>query len=204
MNELLSETEFAAYLDSHSLSYERDYHVGPGNFDFRINGHTEPIYCDVKEIRDSDVDSIVGIDADLHLRSDIRKLRNKYKGKRLDGPVVLVTMNFSSNYFTGLTIARALMGNVGIMFDRRSLKSTKPLHHLPRGNAVFTKNQNTSISGVFVYDRANSKHVYFQNPYADTQMSKGLCTGLKVIRLSKNMAGQELIDLGNLMFWNIF
>jgi hypothetical protein len=106
--------------------------VGPGNFDFRINGHTEPIYCDVKEIRDSDVDSIVGIDADLHLRSDIRKLRNKYKGKRLDGPVVLVTMNFSSNYFTGLTIARALMGNVGIMFDRRSLRSTEPCTPPPK------------------------------------------------------------------------
>ena len=95
------------------------------------------------------------------------------------------------------------MGNVGIMFDRRSLKSTKPVHHLPRGNAVFTKNQNTSVSGVFVYDRANSKHVYFQNPHANTQMSKDVCTGLKVIRLSKDMAGQELIDLGNLMFWNI-
>jgi hypothetical protein len=161
------------------------------------------IYCDVKEIRDSDVGSLGHIDAYLHLRGDIRKLRNKYKRKKLDGPAVLITMNCSSNYFTGLTVARALVGDIGITFDRKSLKATQPLHHVQRGNAVFTRNQNTSISGVFVFDRAGCRHAYFENPYTDIPLPKTIFPGLTIVTLSRSIVGQELVDLGNLMFWNV-
>ncbi len=199
-----SEKEFASYLDDQRLVYEWDYHVGPGDFDFRIESRCGPIYCDVKEIRDSDIEPVEGIDAHFHLRSDIRKLRNKYKGKRLDGPVVLVTMNFSSNYFTGLTLARALLGDIGITFDRSTLKATEPLHHIRKGNAAFTKTQNTSVSGVFVFDRASGRHVFFENPYAGVPMPKDVFHGLRFITLSKNAVGHELVNLGNMMFWNVF
>src|SRR5437899_4287827 len=55
-SDLASEKGFASYLDTQCLIYERDYHVGPGDFDFRIESHCGPIYCDVKEIRDSDIE----------------------------------------------------------------------------------------------------------------------------------------------------
>jgi len=197
-----SEKAFATYLEDQRLLCVRDYHVGPGNFDFRVETHCEPIYCDVKEIHDSDIESVKGIDAHLHLRGDIRKLRNKYKGKKLDVPVVLVAMNFSSNYFTGLTVARALMGDVGITFDRSRPKAGKPLHHIPNGDAAFTKNQNTSISGVFVFDRAHGEHCFFENPNAKPRMPRDLFHNLRFITLSRSTVGQELIDLGKIWFWN--
>ncbi len=203
MTEMESEKVFTSYLEKQNLTYKRDYHVGPGNFDFRVDNHCGAIYCDVKEIQDSDFESVEGIDAHLHLRGDIRKLRNKYKGKRLDGPVVLIAMNYSSNYFTGLTVARALMGDVGINFDRNTLKVGKSLHHIPNGNAAFTRNQNTSISGVFVFDRANGNHCFFKNTYALNQMPKDVFHNLKFIDLSRSIVGQELINLGDIMFWNV-
>jgi len=202
MKEVDSEKEFATYLEDQRLQYKRDYYVGPGNFDFRVETHCGPMFCDVKEIHDSDIESVGGIDAHLHLRGDIRKLRKKYKGKKLDGAVVLVAMNYSSNYFTGLTVARALLGDVGITFDRNTLKAGKPLHHIQKGNAVFTRNQNTSISGVFVFDRAHGKHCFFENPNAQNRMPRDLFHNLKFITISRSTVGQELIDLGNAMFWN--
>src|SRR4029453_9674511 len=99
MTEPASEKEFASYLDAQGFLYKRDYYAGPGNFDFRIESHCGPLYCDVKEIRDSDrvlLEEYGQISSHLLLRKDIGKLRGKYKGKKLDGPVVL-TMNFSSN-----------------------------------------------------------------------------------------------------------
>lgn len=198
-----SEKEFECYLEKQSLVFERNYFVGPGNFDFYLDCHCGAIYCDVKEIQDSDFESEEGIDAHLHLRGDIHKLRNKYKRKKLDGPVVLVAINYSLNYFTGLTVARALMGDVGETFDRITFKKVKHLHHIPQGNAAFTRNQNTSISGVFVFDRVNRKHCFFENPYAVNPMPRDVFHNLRFIALSRSIVGQELIDLGNIMFWNV-
>jgi len=204
MTELASEKEFASYLDTQCLIYKRDYHVGPGDFDFRIESHCGPIYCDVKEIRDSDLESPGEITAYLPLRGDIRKLRNKYKGKTLDGPVVLVTMNFSSNFFTGFTVARALLGDIGTILQRERPKVTNPLRHLPQGNAVFTRKQNTSVAGVFVFDRVSRGHIFFENPYAVAQMPKEVFHGLRFITLSREAVDDELVNLGAIMFWNVF
>jgi hypothetical protein len=165
MSGMESEKDFANYLEDQGFLYERDYYISPGDFDFCVETRRGRLYCDVKEIQDSDIESVAGIEAHLHLRGDIRKLRNKYKGKKLNVPVVLVAMNYSSNYFTGLTVAWALLGDIGITLDRNTLKAAKPLHHIQRGNAVFTRTQNTSISGVFVFDRVNGRHCFFDNPW---------------------------------------
>jgi len=202
MQELISETEFSRYLEDQDLAYTRDYKVGPGNLDFRIEGHSGPIYCDVKEIHDSDIQSPVDeIDAYLHLRGDIRKLRRKYKGKKLNSPVILAAMNFSSRFFTGLTVDRALMGDTEITVDRRTRQVIHPLHHTK--NAVFTKHQNTSISGVLIFDRANGRHCFFENPYTKIPLLHTIFKGLRFIPLRKDAMGQELLDLGELTFWNV-
>jgi hypothetical protein len=207
MTEPVSEKEFASYLDTQGLIYKREYHVGPGNFDFRIESHCGPLYCDVKEIRDSDRESLEEagpISAHLLLRADIRKLRNKYKGKKLDGPVVLVTMNFSSNFFTGYTVASALLGDIGVILYRTEPRGTTPLHHLPRGKAVFTRKQNTSVAGVFAFDRVSKGHVFFRNPYADPQMPDDVFPGLRFISLSREAMNDELVNLSDMMFWPVF
>jgi hypothetical protein len=202
MTEPASEMEFAGYLDTQGLIYKRDYHVGPGDFDFRIESHCGPIYCDVKEIRDADSESFGEIRAYLPLRGDIRKLRNKYKGKRLDGPVVLITMNCSSQFFTAYTVARALLGDIGVILHREGPQATTSLHHLPQGNAVFTQEQNTSVAGVFVFDIASGGHVFFENPYAAPRMPKDVFQGLRFITLSKEAVNDKLANLGEIWFWN--
>src|SRR5215510_3123659 len=78
---IASEKAFASYLDTQGLLYKRDYHVSPGDFDFRIESHYGPIYCDVKEIRDADSEWSEEIRAHFPLRDDIRRLRKKYKDK---------------------------------------------------------------------------------------------------------------------------
>lgn len=202
MEGLISETEFIRYLEDQRLPYTRDYKVGPGEFDFRIEGHSGPIYCDVKEIRDSDIESLGEVDAHFHLRGDIRKLRSKYRGKSLNSPVILVSMNFLSNCFTGLTVAKALMGDTEVRLDRCTLQVIRPLHHSK--NAVFTKHHNTSISGIFVFDRVNRSHCFFENPY-NTKISllKTTFRGLRFIPLHRGAMGQELIDLGEFWFPNV-
>jgi hypothetical protein len=202
MTELASEKAFASYLDTQGLLYKRDYHVGPGDFDFRIESHCGPIYCDVKEIRDADSEWSEEIRAHLPLRDDIRRLRKKYKGKTLDGPVVLVTMNCSSRFFTAYTVARALLGDIGVIIQSESPRGTTPLHHLPQGDAVFTRKQNTSVAGVFVFDIASGGHVFFENPYAVAQMSKDVFHGLRFIPLSREAVNAELAKLGEILFWN--
>jgi hypothetical protein len=141
MTEMESEKEFASYLDDQGLVYEPDYHIGPGDFDFCIDTGCGRIYCDVKEIQDSNIQSVEGIDAHLHLRGDIRKLRNKYKGKKVDVPVVLVAMNYSSNYFTGLTVGRALMGNVGLHFRETDPEGRETFTPYPKGQRCIHNNK---------------------------------------------------------------
>ena len=207
MTEPVSEKEFARYLDTQGLLYKREYYVGPGNFDFRIESHYGPLYCDVKEICDSDrlsLEEAGPISAHIQLRDDIRRLRGKYKGKKLDGPVALVTMNFSSNFFTGFTIASALLGDIGVILYRTEPMGTTPLHHFPRGKAVFTRAQNTSVAGVFVFDRVSRGHVFFRNPYADPQMPSDVFPGLRFISLSREAINDELVNLGDIMFWPVF
>src|SRR2546425_13366833 len=81
------ETLFEEWLRQHCIKYQRHHEVRPGNVDFFAHFGTSKVYCDVKEVRDSTKPSVSGIDADGHIRSDIRKLRAKFKA-RPDLPVL--------------------------------------------------------------------------------------------------------------------
>lgn len=113
------ETMFAEWLDQCCIRYERNYVVTSGNVDFLIKFSTSHVYCDVKEVRASPGMPDSTIDADGHIRSDIRKLRAKFDF-RPTLPVLLATINFCPKFFTGLTVARAMLGEIGVLFDRHT------------------------------------------------------------------------------------
>lgn len=198
MDAEVSEGLFASYLDAHGMDYERHFRVsGEKNVDFKIAA-SDVVLCDVKEVHDSRMGSPGIIDAYTHIREDINDLRKKFKKKKPTNPVVLVTMNFSSNFFTALTVARAILGDIGAEFDSQSRGEA---HHLPRGNASFTKTTNTSISGVLVYDCATGNHTYFSNPFAKFKIPSNYFPSIKEIEIKRNAGEQELVRLSGFMFW---
>ena len=203
MNAEHSEQIFADYLTTHGMCYQREYPVNGANVDFCIEMANSRVLCDVKEVRESKEERIAEIDAHYHIRGDIRKLRAKFGKNRPSVPVFLVTMNFSSNFFTGLTIARALLGDIGINFDRLTSTVTSPLHHLPRGNAALTEASNRSISAVLVFDCATRcQHYLFINPFADKPIPEDFFpTSVRRVKLRRDMTQEELLQLSNFMFW---
>ena len=199
MDSIISEKIFESYLKSKSMIFERNFRVfGEKNVDFKINQPEGTVLCDVKEVRDSRVGSMGNIDAYTHIREDIKDLRKKFGRKKPTFPVVLVTMNFSNKFFTGLTVACAMLGDIGAEF---SVKGRGEIHHLPRGNASMTKTTNTSISGVLVYDCASEKHVYFSNEFANIKLPDGYFPGITEVNLTRNSREQELKLLSKFMFW---
>lgn len=203
----LSEGFFAKYLYSIGVKYDRHFVVkGNKNVDFMIKG--DPcIFCDVKEVKDSGYreanDSECKLknrknkrlDAYHHIRDDVSKLRKKFgKNAGIYKPVMLVTMNFSGNFFTGFTVARALLGDVGFGFD------DKKMNYLPAGNAAMTKNQNTLISGIFLFDCSNvGKHYLFHNPYAKNRLPSGIFIDTEEIFLNRD--SEDFVRLQEIMFW---
>lgn len=203
MNADDSEELFRSYLKDSRLSFRENYKLQKGDIDFCVSSDGVDVLCEVKEVRNSTIESIEGVDAQKHIRSDIRKLRAKFGEVRPEYPVLLVTMNYSTNYFTGLTVARALLGEVGVEFDRNTKQITKPLHHLPKGNATLTHSYNRSISGVFVFDRSGSRHCMFLSPFADNLPPLKYFPGVRVINLDRESTGNNLMELGNMIFWNV-
>ena len=197
-----SEKLFADYLSEQGFEYDRNYSVANGDVDFRIERGSLIVLCDVKEVRDSKKDPCGKLDAGGHIRSDIRKLREKFKKGRPDQPVILVTMNFSTNFFTGLTVATALLGDIGIDFDKNTFPFTSPLHHLPKGTAVLTETHNCSISGVLVFDIESCKHYLFRSPFTDHPVPSQFFPEVQALDLSRETQGGELSGLSNIMFWN--
>jgi hypothetical protein len=195
-----SEGLFSAWLDQHQISYERHYDVGPGNVDFLIQSTTPHIYCDVKEVQDSRRESGWDIDAYHHVRDDIRKLRKKFR-KQPDLPLILVTMNFSARFFTGFTLATALLGDAGVLLDRPSLQVTKAVHYLPRGNAVLTRKHNRSITGVLVFTGLGARHTLYVNPFYEPFGGEAWFPDTDVVRL--NPEGEDLLALSDHWFWPI-
>ena len=196
------EALFAEWLDEHCISYERDYEVTPGNVDFLIKLPKVQVLCDVKEVHASSDASGSVIDADGHIRSDIRKLRAKFRSRPVSS-VLLVTMNFSPDFFTGLTVSRALVGEVGVVFDRQTAEITKPTHHLPQGNASLTTNQNRSISGVLVWNGRRRRHVIFLSPFAEHPLDGSLFPNTDVVTLDRDASPSAIRALSDRMFWPI-
>lgn len=202
MNNEGSEKVFADYLDRYGISYKRAYPVGGGDIDFLIEARGSKVFCDVKEVREPKEDSHGKVEADVHIKSDLRKLRSKFKKGRPEFPLLLVTMNYSTRFFTGFTISKAIFGQIGVKFNRSTRSIESPLHHLPKGNATLTQNQLRSISAVFVYDRTGNQHSIFLNPFADHPVPKDLFPEVRVIKLDPKASEEELINLRKIVFWN--
>ena len=194
-----SEEAFRGYLDEHSLEYERNHIVGdeanPTNVDFFIKSGDSSIYADVKAVitrrrRDE-------VDAYRNIRKDIRSLRKKFRQSPAF-PVILVTMNCSSKFFTGMTVARALLGEVGFYFDSEGRSS---IQHLPRGDAVLTEKNNRAISAVLVFDGVNRNHCLFESPFADHCVPGSFFPYVRVIPLDRSAGEGDLVDLSRIMFW---
>lgn len=166
MDANFSEGTFKQYLDSHRFEFQENYIVGsqehPRDVDFFITSPNGGVYADVKEVRDSREDGHV-IKAHLHIREDIEDIRGKFTENRPDLPLLLVSMNLSTTFFTGLTVAQAMLGNIGVEFNPYTNSITKPLHHLHKGDAALTQKKHRTISGIFVFDLSNHRHVLFTN-----------------------------------------
>ncbi|OQW71531.1 MAG: hypothetical protein BVN35_16285 [Proteobacteria bacterium ST_bin11] len=178
MDAEISEGLFATYLDKYEMAYTRHYRVsGDKNVDFMIE-FPSVVFCDVKEVRDSSSDFGSKIDAYEHIRDDICKLRKKFKNVKPQEPVVLVTMNFSSSFFTAFTVAQAMLGDVGFAISNGNRGDAR---HLPRGNAAVTKNGNTAISGVLVFDANSGNHRYLSNPFSSYPVPNGFFPEIREI-----------------------
>lgn len=101
-----------------------------------------------------------------------------------------------------MTVAQAMLGNIGVEFNASTNSITKTLHHLPKGNAALTQKKHNTISGIFVYDLSNHGHVLFINPYAENTISLNFFPDVKEVRVAKNADQEELKKLSNIMFWN--
>jgi len=195
-----SEQFFEEYLQEHRLDYQRDFFVDPGNVDFCVTSNSCTVLCDVKEIRDP----VKNVGGELypyhHIRKDIKKLRKKFGKNRPNEPCVLVSMNFSERFFTGFTVVRAMLGDVGVAFDKTTKQIISDVHRLPRGNAAMTKQQNRSMSGVLVFDCVDKSHRLFTNPFADRVIPHGFFPVVQVISLKRESLEDELTNLSGLMF----
>lgn len=201
MDAEISEKLFSSYLETHSIDFERDFPVcGLKNVDFKINAPTGTVLCDVKEVRDSRNDPVGEIDAYTHIREDLKELRKKFGRNKPTFPVVLVTMNFSSNYFTANTVARAMYGDIGaeIFGNMRG-----EIHHLRRGNASMTKKTNTSISGILVFDCELGNHAYFSNEFAEIKLPSNYFPNVAEYDLKRSSDEKDLIQLSKFMFGGI-
>lgn len=202
-----SEVLFERFLERQKITFSKNSPVNSHNVDFRLVKSSNVVLSDVKEVRDPEVklsfdaEKINGwIDAQEHIRGDIKKLRQKFHVSPL-APLILVSMNFSSNTFTALTVSRALMGEIGIIYERWSEEIVSELQHLHIGNASITKNKNRSISGVLMFDVVGDDHYLFRSPYANYHVPLDFFDSIRVIDLKKDETPEEIIELTKITFW---
>lgn len=195
INVTKSERIFENYLLRHKIVFQRNYPVGSKNVDFYISSSKGNILSDVKEVQNTKKDEI---DAHDYIKEDIKKLRQKFKIKPLE-PVLLVTFNNSSRFFTGLTVARAMLGDIGFTYDRKTMTKTSNIHFIYKGNASLTSEKNCSISGVFVLQECE-KNCLFLNPYANYSLSNDLFPDTETIELTRNLQEDGIVVLSNKMF----
>lgn len=150
------------------MKYEREVKVHPGDVDFAVYCGDTQVLCDVKAVVQPPR-QYGEVQAQIQIREDFRSLRKKF-AKAPELPCVLVTMNYSTQLFTGITIRTAMFGNLQVEFQiTQDRVNTSPMHHA--GSAGLTQNQNTSISGILAIDY-HGTHCYFHNPYARFPLPK--------------------------------
>ena len=194
-----SESLFEDYLKKHNFSYEPNFLVNPGDVDFKVEKNGVIVLCDVKEVRDWEKGTYAQILPQDQIRRDIKKLRGKFGKQKPSFPVVLVTMNFVTKFFTGLSIATALFGNIGIYFDPETILSSG-ITRLVDGNAALTRNHNTAISAVFGFNVTNlEQHSLFINPFASNPLPEDYFPVSWTFTF--NEFRYNLNELSVIMFW---
>ena len=196
VNVTKSEEIFENYLLKHKIDFDRNYPVGTKNVDFYISTSKGNIISDVKEVQNTKKEEI---DACDYIKEDIKKLRQKFKTKPLE-PVLLVTFNNSSRFFTGFTVARAMLGDIGLTFDKKTMIKSSDIHFIIEGNASLTSKKNCSISGVFVLQE-HKKNYLFLNPYANYPLSNNLFPDTEILELTRNLQGDDLKILSEIMIY---
>lgn len=157
-----------------------------------------PLLCDVKEIRPS-LKRAHGLDAYAPLREDLRDLRKKFGPLKPSVPVVLVTVNFSHEIFTGFSLARAMLGDVGAEFSEHGRAE---IHHLRRGHAGMTPSHHTLISAILVFDcKPDGDHAIFLNPYAARPLPDDCFPLIRRIRVAREASEAQLTALSATTFW---
>lgn len=94
------------------------------------------------------------------------------------------------------------MGEIGIIYEKRTGGSVSDVHHLYAGNASLTQKKNTSISGVFLFDVADGDHCLFRSPYASHEVSLDFFPGIEVINVRKDETPEEICELSRIIFSN--
>lgn len=206
MSETKSENIFENYLINNKLHYEKNYYVGKGDIDFRVNSKSLFTLCDVKEVRKSINDKYGELDAYGHIREDVRALRKKFDKNVIKEPVILVTMNISNKIFTGFNILRAIYGDIGINFDREMHNVTRNEHFSKNGNACFTQIHNTIISGILILD-VRGNHCLFKNCYACNEISDDYFPEIqegKIFKIKRDLSADiprdQILLLSTLVF----
>jgi len=131
------------------------------------------------------------------------KLRDKFK-ERPKEPCILVSMNFSKKFFTGLTVVKAMLGDIGVNFDKKTLEPISDIHHLKSGKAKMTMKHNRSISGVFVFDHnKKDNHRFFTNPFADNSIPNSFFPEVTIFKPSRESLDVELRYLSEIIFYGL-
>ena len=162
-----SEKLFEEFLKMHDISYTKDYVLENGkNVDFLIRNSAIEIFSDVKAVLKATDNSLSRGVAKRRIRGDIQKLREKFTNSNPGIPCVLISMNFSEDFYSGFTINDALYGDSGFIYNKKIGTITSPLHHLPKGKAKFTSEHNTVVSGILAFNTSDSRNYFFHNLFA--------------------------------------
>jgi acetone carboxylase gamma subunit len=178
MTILNSKKIFEDYLIKNKLSFEKNFPLGANNIDFRVNSGTLSAFCCVNEISIISDDKNKKTGAFINIRKDIQKLRSIFGNYLSSDPIVLVTMNLSHITFTGLTVVRAMYGDIEIIFNKETLKVNQGEHFSKKGKAGLTQIRNTIISGILVLDARNN-HYLFKNCYAKNEIPDGFFSSIQ-------------------------
>jgi hypothetical protein len=174
MHQKQSELIFATLLNKYNIHYERDCIVNLANrrnVDFCISFRRQNIFCDVKEVLPTKGPD-KGIVAHKQIQKDIKKLRSKFGSTIPTLPVVLVTVNYSARFFTGLTVKNAMFGELSMTFRKKDFKQIGPTVH-SRSKASLAAEKNRTISGILVLNYG-AQNVYFANPFARHKIKRGI------------------------------
>lgn len=169
-----SENVFAEYLTQSAITFERDYPVDPGNVDFLVSRQGASVLCDVKAVVKGGEGPYQPVGAKYRIREDIKKLCQKFRSAP-SMPLVLVTLNYSSEMFTAYSVQEAMLGDVEVGFviggEGEAANVTTP--PIQREWASLRQAKNTRISGVLVIDPIRGNHCYIGNPYAANPLPAG-------------------------------